>query len=199
MPPPLFDCLRRCFSKDQTLRPAMQEIIPACNESAIFLNAELPLISNAAGCITGNDFIDSLETIAKVLLAAKGRRDEATTVLKDIISFAPRHSFAKRKLQELKSETKDDDATALDWTNPASYSRATRKTSKEAEAEDRMVEIVLRTTMAAEEYAFHQAVIEEKIPGFMEVKHLVMEKFPGCVACMRICRSCVCARLRAIL
>lgn len=98
MPPPLFDCLRRCFSKDQTLRPAMQEIIPACNESAIFLNAELPLISNAAGCITGNDFIDSLETIAKVLLAAKGRRDEATTVLKDIIPFAPRHSYAKRKL-----------------------------------------------------------------------------------------------------
>ena len=106
MPPPLWDCLRRCFELDCELRPVMAELLDRCNSSASWLNAELPLVSKSAKASSSHeDLVDSLYTIACVLLATKDRRNDAIDVLKEVIALEPTHPGAKTKLETLSTET----------------------------------------------------------------------------------------------
>ena len=106
MPPPLWDCLRRCFELDCELRPVMAELLDRCNSSASWLNAELPLVSKSAKASSSHeDLVDSLYTIACVLLATKDRRNVAIDVLKEVIALEPTHPGAKTKLETLSTET----------------------------------------------------------------------------------------------
>ena len=119
MPPPLLGCLRRCFELDNALRPVMAELLKGCNESASWLNAELPLVSKSAKASSSReDLVDSLYTVARVLLATKGRRDAAIDALKDVIALAPDHPDATKKLEMLSTETTEapEDDIALSWT-----------------------------------------------------------------------------------
>jgi len=84
----------------------MAELLDRCNSSASWLNAELPLVSKSAKASSSHeDLVDSLYTIACVLLATKDRRNDAIDVLKEVIALEPTHPGAKTKLETLSTET----------------------------------------------------------------------------------------------
>ena len=84
----------------------MAELLDRCNSSASWLNAELPLVSKSAKASSSHeDLVDSLYTIACVLLATKDRRNVAIDVLKEVIALEPTHPGAKTKLETLSTET----------------------------------------------------------------------------------------------
>ena len=118
MPPPLLGCLRRCFELDNALRPVMAELLKGCNESASWLNAELPLVSKSAKASSSReDLVDSLYTVARVLLATKGRRDAAIDALKDVLGREPNNETSNlaRTMSIFPRKNLVDKITGLDF------------------------------------------------------------------------------------